>query len=1079
MKKQIKFLVLIVSVCVTEISFSQVTKLDNQRPASGTPFPFLGWDNITGTAGSLEIRNNFNRPIKFFTNTSQRAIVDSLGNFGIGITIPTTRLHVFDNTSLGSYFNPSTTVVGKFIAQNANATEQYAVIGESSQAASQNTGVLGNAMDAVSNIGVKGHAKSTVGLLNIGCHGEAGQSNFSNWGLFGTVDYYPTIDTCRLINAGVQANAEGSPYENRAGSFSTEGVARPAEDSARKGFNYSVWARSTAGETPAPWGTAPYYSAGHFLGDVFVLGSIISQPTDFMDIDTSKTKDIPADSALYWLSKLYPKSLYATTGLDSFPLGFHYGFDTDSVRHYVRAVTRDIFRPKGYANICEDSLLLEHDISIVPSEILPLVVAGVNQLKTSNYLWKESSGNVILTDTTWNVIIGAASAISGAKLEVLNDTVQTGAFISTARPVTGTVTNIGAYGNSMGASANPFGADIGVRGVAQNTSAIVPVVLKQSNVGVLGQGRGARSNYGGRFEASLSPTGGNYGVYAAAKPGWAGYFLGNVYRSGTDNFTSDIIFKDSISDIPPAVAIEILSNLQPKVYDFKTDSFPYMNLPAGDNHLGFIAQQVDTVLPGLVHTVHQPPILDSSGAVLQDSMSFKALSYTEIIPIAVAGINYLSEMKVSSESVPTDSNYLPKWSPTPNVLTNSTIYDNGKIGIGTTEPIHPLHVRNEADSFGIYALSAGSNRIQAGMVGESKNAGETNVGVAGFSASPASDTTMNIGIGGLADSSQGTNVGVYGFSKYSNSVSSNAGMFGHCGNSEFQNAGGVFIIDNEDDTLGTNYGIYASVPGSAPDYAAFLNGDVAYTGTPYHLSDSRLKNNIEDLSGSDAQSLLSRLQPKIYEFKRAEFPFLSLSEGKQYGLLAQDVLQVAPELVRDIIQPEIKDIKGNLLSSRAAFKAISYEGFITPLISANNEQQQIIDSLSRTTQDMEKRLTELEAVISGTGFRLANPEEDESGEETVNHLTVELSSMQYVFLGQNIPNPYDEQTTISYFIPEDAGSAQMLFFDLTGRTLKTVDVQKGYGIITVFAPNLSKGIYSYSLLIDGKVAETRKMVKTK
>jgi hypothetical protein len=79
----------------------------------------------------------------------------------------------------------------------------------------------------------------------------------------------------------------------------------------------------------------------------------------------------------------------------------------------------------------------------------------------------------------------------------------------------------------------------------------------------------------------------------------------------------------------------------------------------------------------------------------------------------------------------------------------------------------------------------------------------------------------------------------------------------------------------------------------------------------------------------------------------------------------------------------------------------------------------------------------------------------------------------------NVPNPFAEQTSISYFIPEDVTTAQIMFFDISGRVIKTVDVQKGKGIITVFASNLSSGTYNYSLLVDGKPVETKKMVKMK
>lgn len=37
--------------------------------------------------------------------------------------------------------------------------------------------------------------------------------------------------------------------------------------------------------------------------------------------------------------------------------------------------------------------------------------------------------------------------------------------------------------------------------------------------------------------------------------------------------------------------------------------------------------------------------------------------------------------------------------------------------------------------------------------------------------------------------------------------------------------------------------------------------------------------------------------------------------------------------------------------------------------------------------------------------------------------------------------------------------------------------QKGKGTLNVFASDLSSGIYTYTLVVDGKIIETRKMVK--
>jgi hypothetical protein len=89
--------------------------------------------------------------------------------------------------------------------------------------------------------------------------------------------------------------------------------------------------------------------------------------------------------------------------------------------------------------------------------------------------------------------------------------------------------------------------------------------------------------------------------------------------------------------------------------------------------------------------------------------------------------------------------------------------------------------------------------------------------------------------------------------------------------------------------------------------------------------------------------------------------------------------------------------------------------------------------------------------------------------------TAELSNMSAV-LNQNVPNPFDDHTVIDYTIPEDATNAQLIIYDASGVIVKKVDLQaKGEGALTLHSSNLKKGMYSYSLIVDGKVIDTKKM----
>ena len=89
-----------------------------------------------------------------------------------------------------------------------------------------------------------------------------------------------------------------------------------------------------------------------------------------------------------------------------------------------------------------------------------------------------------------------------------------------------------------------------------------------------------------------------------------------------------------------------------------------------------------------------------------------------------------------------------------------------------------------------------------------------------------------------------------------------------------------------------------------------------------------------------------------------------------------------------------------------------------------------------------------------------------------------MANKDIIVLNQNVPNPFAEQTVITYNIPQSAGAAQLVFYDALGRQIKTVDITtKGAGQLNVYANDLTNGIYSYTLIVDGNIIGTKKMVK--
>jgi hypothetical protein len=82
-----------------------------------------------------------------------------------------------------------------------------------------------------------------------------------------------------------------------------------------------------------------------------------------------------------------------------------------------------------------------------------------------------------------------------------------------------------------------------------------------------------------------------------------------------------------------------------------------------------------------------------------------------------------------------------------------------------------------------------------------------------------------------------------------------------------------------------------------------------------------------------------------------------------------------------------------------------------------------------------------------------------------------------IVLNQNTPNPFNDRTVISYFIPEKVSKAQIYIYNDLGVLIKKVEIRtKGKGSVIFEANHYKKGIYSYSIIADGKLIDTKKMI---
>lgn len=248
------------------------------------------------------------------------------------------------------------------------------------------------------------------------------------------------------------------------------------------------------------------------------------------------------------------------------------------------------------------------------------------------------------------------------------------------------------------------------------------------------------------------------------------------------------------------------------------------------------------------------------------------------------------------------------------------------------------------------------------------------------------------------------------------------------------------------------------------------------------LSDAQVKTNINSFN---ALAKIKTLNPVSYNFTNANVPQLNFNSHLEYGFVAQQLETVYPELVDTLRVNASYDSLGVVVNPSKVLKTVNYKAMTGLLVRSIQEQQLTIDSLrtnlskqdsinQAVQQQLAALLSQINACCSNSTIRTTN----NATQTALNQLDVELSDKDAVVLNQNVPNPFAEQTTITYNVPSSVGKAQIIFFNNLGQIIQTVDIKtRGKGKVNVFASDLSSGLYNYTLVVDGKVADSKKMVR--
>jgi hypothetical protein len=387
----------------------------------------------------------------------------------------------------------------------------------------------------------------------------------------------------------------------------------------------------------------------------------------------------------------------------------------------------------------------------------------------------------------------------------------------------------------------------------------------------------------------------------------------------------------------------------------------------------------------------------------------------------------------------------------------------GRIAIGLNTPAARLHVNTSSTTPPLLLQVNGTTKLLAGTnggltIGSNFSAPANGIYVVGNvgigTNTPASYKLHVVGNGLFTANLQISDGGAVVNNNTGSGIvasSNTAGNDGVRGSASGVSGWGVKAYSSQ------SYGIY-SYTGNSGSYAGFFAGNV-YTSGTYQPSARKLKQNITEMGS--AMALVAKLQPKEYEYKQeGTYGLMNLPKGKRYGLIAEEVEEVLPGLVKATTfekrMSERVDAAGNrkaVATEDIEFKAVNYTELIPIIVKGMQEQQAENQALKDRVAKLEELILELKNGRAGS-------------------VTVTSS-----YLEQNTPNPVSGITTIRYRVPETSTSAKLTLTNAKGQMVKTVSLNnRGAGQVNLSTSLFAPGTYHYTLYVDGKQADTKRLI---
>ena len=365
-----------------------------------------------------------------------------------------------------------------------------------------------------------------------------------------------------------------------------------------------------------------------------------------------------------------------------------------------------------------------------------------------------------------------------------------------------------------------------------------------------------------------------------------------------------------------------------------------------------------------------------------------------------------------------------------NASAQLTVYHNGNVNIGSEQPTSnvSLSVGNVAYCDTAYHVSLGLHNPASGCY---------NIGGEGVAYSPTTrNTGRAFGLRGVAGNcTSGYNFGVLGALQGSQE---GAAIFGT--------------------TSGKTLGL--RVDGR---YAGYFDGNVKVTGSlqgnVVNSADVNAKNTQTLRPINSALDGIASANPFMY-IVRIQVPDIGAGMAPDSTTLTGTVAPISDPVVpfgKSYYALDVNAVK-------QSFPALIIED------AQGNEYvnyTQLVPILVQAITELKTELDDLKEAVAASGTRKVN---------AATNIATNTLDEGWGSISQNTPNPFTGQSTVRVSVPDDASDAYVDILTLNGASIKRIPVSNGLSEVSLSSFDFAPGTYLYTLVVNGKVSETRRMI---